>query len=300
MAARDTAVRRVLLTVLLGNASVAAMKLATGWSYGALAVLADGVDSAVDALATILLLIVARVAYKPPDADHPYGHGRYEAVGAFALSGLLFLMAWEVLRAAVTRLVEGATPPTVGPVLVGVMVVSIVVNLLITTYEERRGTELESPMLRADAAHTRGDVVVGFGVLASLGLVHLGYGWADAAVAVGVAGFIAYTGYNVVQDTFPVLTDHIVYDPREVKTLAETVDGVEDAHDIRSRGRPGEAFIQLHILVEAEDVERAHAITREVEELLMERLGAREVFVHVEPEDHGRPDLPPDHDPTTP
>jgi cation diffusion facilitator family transporter len=284
--------QRVLGVVLVGNLSVAAAKLLVGFRAGALSVMADGVDSGVDAVATVVLLAMVRVATRPPDEDHPYGHRRFETVGAFALSGLLFLMAYEVLRAAFRRLLFEPAPPEVTPLLVGVVVASVLVNLVISTYEHRRGEALDSPMLHADAAHTRGDVYAGLGILAGLALVHLGYGWADPLVAVGVAGFIAYTGYQVFRDAVPVLTDRAVYDPQEVRAAAEAVDGVEDAHDIRSRGRPGEAFIQLHLLVTPDRVEDAHDVTRSVEERLMEEFGAREVFCHVEPEDHGRPDVP--------
>lgn len=292
MAGYAGTLRRVLGVVLAGNLAVAAAKLLVGYRAGALSVMADGVDSGVDAIATIVLLALVRVASHPPDEDHPYGHRRFETVGAFALSGLLFLLAYEVLRAALRRLLFEPAPPEVTPLLVGVMVASVLVNLAVSEYERRKGSALDSPMLHADSAHTRGDAYAGLGVLAGLGAVHLGYGWADPLVAVGVAGFIAYTGYNVFRDAIPILTDRAVYDPARIGEVAEAVDGVEDAHDIRSRGRPGEAFIQLHLLVTPDRVEDAHAVTRDVEEALMDEFDAREVFCHVEPEDHGRPDVP--------
>lgn len=287
------AMRQVLAITLAGNVGVAVLKLAAGWYSGSLSVLADGLDSGVDAAATVVLLLLLRVAVQPPDAEHPYGHSRFETVGAFALSGMLFVIAWEVLQSAVLRLLHPQVPH-VTPLLYGVMLVSILVNLFISTYERRWGRALGSDMLLADSAHTRGDLFVGLGVVVGLVLTSLGYPAADPLIAVGVAGVIAVTGYRVVQDAFPVLTDRAVYDPDRVRRIVEAVPGVESVHDIRSRGRLREAFVQMHLIVEPRDVERAHAVTLAVEEAVMTALGAREVFVHVEPEDHGGPPLDPE------
>lgn len=281
--ARD--VRRVLLAVLVLNAIVATAKLITGWWTGSLSVLGDGLHSSVDALHNVVALILIHYATQPPDENHPFGHAKFETLGAFVLSGILLLTAFELATEAVSRLFGGHTAPEVNPVAILVLVATLVVNLFVSTLEARSARRLGSDMLLADAKHTRSDVYVTLAVLGGLLAQRLGATWADPLIALGVALVIAYVAYQVFKEAIPVLTDEAVYDPRDVETLVTDVPGVESVHDIRSRGRPNEAFIQMHLVVETRDVVKAHDITERVERRLENELGAREVLVHVEPWD---------------
>src|SRR5690349_22764917 len=167
-------VRRVFIGLLVANLAVVGAKLAVGFASGSLAILGSAVDSCVDALNNVLALIVVRVAAKEPDEDHPYGHGKFETLGALAIVGFLLVTCFELSRGAVTRLAAAHQPPFVSDVQLIVLVVCLGLNALVAWYEHRRGTELGSELLIADAAHTRSDVLITVGVLASLLLVRGG------------------------------------------------------------------------------------------------------------------------------
>ena len=277
-------VRRVLLVALALNAAVAVGKLVVGWRANSLAVMGDGLHSGVDALSNLIALVVLRFAMAPADHDHPFGHTRYETLAAFILGGLLFVTAFELGRSAVVRILD-PQPTSVDVVTIGVMVATLAVNVGVAWYETRAGRAAASEILLADAAQTRSDVYVTLGVLAGLGLQALGFPGIDALLALAVALAIAYAGYRVYRDIFPVLTDRVVFDPHTVAKVVLAVPGVTSVHDIRSRGTAREPYVQMHLVVDRADVRGAHEIADEVERRLADELGVKEAFVHIEPED---------------
>ena len=277
-------VQRVLLVALALNVVVAAGKLVAGWRANSLAVIGDGLHSAVDAGANLVALVVLRFASAPADEDHPFGHGRYETIAAFVLSGLLLLTAFELGRSAVLRLFA-PEETDVTLLTVVVMVVTLGVNVAVSWYEAREGRRERSDILLADAAQTRADVYVTVAVLAGLGVHALGVPYVDALLALGVSLSIAFAGYRVYRDVMPALTDAAVFDPHAVARVVRTVPGVVSVHDIRSRGTRREAYVQMHLVVEPGDVRGAHAIADAVEQRLADELGVKEVLVHIEPED---------------
>ncbi|MEN8374280.1 MAG: cation diffusion facilitator family transporter [Gemmatimonadota bacterium] len=277
-------VRRVLVLTLFANLAVVAAKLTVGALADSLAVLAEGGHSGLDALNNVLALVLARVAGRAPDEDHPYGHGKFETLGALGIVAFLSVTVFQLVLGAVRRLVAGSAGPEVGWLLVGVVAASAVVSLLVSRYEARRGRELGSDLLIADALHTRTDVWGSLAVLVGLGFAALGYPAADAIVALLVAGIIAFAGVNVLRSTVPVLVDERAADAEELRALALGAEGVLAAYEVRSRGRPGNAFAELTIAVDpALNVAQAHKIADHVELRVARAMGAREVVVHVEP-----------------
>lgn len=277
-------VQRVLLITLALNMTVALGKILFGLRANSLAVVGDGLHSSVDAFANVVALIVVRFSTQPADEDHPYGHSRYETLAAFILGGLLFVTAIELGRGAVSRL---RTPQEtlVDAYTVGIILVTLVVNLGVSTYERWEGRRQHSEVLLADAAHTRSDVYVSLAVLGGLALQAYGFTRADAVLALVVAGAISLAGYRVFRDVLPSLTDRAVFDAREVAAVVRGVPGVVSVHDIRSRGSRREPYVQMHLVVDKEDVRGAHAIADEVERRLADALGVKEALVHIEPED---------------
>ena len=284
-ARRGAEVARVLRGVLWLNLGVVALKLVAFVSSQALSVVAEAVHSALDASNNVFALWIARVAARAADEDHPYGHAKFETLGALALVGFLSITVFELLQRAVMRLFSDAPPEVQGtPLAMAVMAASIVVGLSVTLWEAKRGRELDSDILQADAAHTRSDVLTTAAVLAGLFAMRAGYPEADPWITIAVAVIIARTGWSILRETVPVLVDQRAVDASRIQQVAETVPQVDAAYGIRSRGRPGQMFAELTISVPGElDVNRSHEIADEVERRVGEELGAREVVVHVEP-----------------
>jgi cation diffusion facilitator family transporter len=283
-AGRQRRVRRILFWILWANVALVLAKIAVGITIGSLSVLGDAAHSATDALNNVIALTAIYFAAAPPDADHPYGHGKYETLGAFIIAGFLSITCFELLKTAVTRFVSGGQPPRPDLFAVGVLVGTMVVNVGVAYYERRRGRELRSELLLADARHTQADVWVTLSVLIGLGLVQLGWPQADAVLAMLVAIVVAYGGAEILKRTVPVLVDRRAVDPEQISYVASSVRGVVGVSEIRSRGRPGDGFAELTVRVHpATHVRRAHVIADEVERRVSSQLKLSNVVVHVEP-----------------
>ncbi len=287
MRPRRELVRRVLAWVLVANLAVILAKLVIGFRSGSIAVLGDAAHSGVDAINNVVGLLAVRVAATPPDDEHPYGHGKFETLGALAVASFLSISCYELLEGAIGRLLSDAPPPTLEPMVFWVLGATMVVNVGVALLESRSGRRLRSEMLQADARHTAADVLVTAAVLVGLGLVALGWGAADAWLAILVAIVIAYSGIQILRSTVPVLVDRRALEPEHIRELAEATPGVLRAYEIRSRGRPGEAFAELTIQVnpKREDVVSAHEIADSVERRIEREAGFSGVVVHVEPAD---------------
>ena len=282
----SAAVRRVLVGLLGANLAVVAAKAFVGTASGSLAVLGDALHSSVDSLYNVLGLIVIRVAARAPDEDHPYGHGKFETLGALAIVVFLSITCFELVRNAVQRLLGGGQAIAMSDMGLVVLLATLGVNVLVAWYENRRGHELSSEILIADAAHTRTDVFITIGVLIGVLFARQGAAWVDPVVAIVVATLIVRVTYQILSRTVPVLVDERAIPERAIRHTAQAVAGVKDAYGIRSRGGRGAGprYAEVTIAVDrGANVEAAHAIADEVEERLKRELELNAVTVHVEP-----------------
>lgn len=277
-------VRRVFMGLLVANVTVVGAKFFVGLASGSLAILGSALDSAVDALNNVLALIVVRVAGKQPDEDHPYGHGKFETLGALGIVAFLAITCFELVRGAVNELLAGTRQVNVSDFQLALLVLTLAVNVLIAWYENRRGGELGSQLLVADAAHTRADVFITAGVLIGVLFARQGWWWVDPAVAIVVALLIVLVAYRILVRTVPVLVDQRALPTTDIQETAQAVPGVRSAYGIRSRGPSDLRYAEVTIAVDrTADVQAAHAIADEVEERLKRDLQLHEVTVHVEP-----------------
>ena len=280
------AVRRVLWITLALNVAVCAVKAVVGFTTGSLAVLADALHSLTDGANNVLGLVVTKWSSTPPDREHPYGHQKFEAMGALGIAALLGIACFEVVQAGVERLLSDAPRVvTMDAPSLALLVLVLGVNVFVATYERRAGRRLNSPLLLADAHHTFGDIWITLGVLAgAVGLWLLGWQWLDVALAVPVAAAVLWSGWMVLRGNLPWLVDEMAIAPESIHQLALSVPGVLDCHDISSRGLIGrQVFVEMHLITSAPDVETSHRITEEIERLLEQRYGPVHATIHVEP-----------------
>jgi cation diffusion facilitator family transporter len=281
---RSSGVRRVLGGILVANIVVVIVKLTVGLDTNSLAVFGDALQSSVDAVNNIFGLAVVRLAAKEPDEDHPYGHAKFETLGALLIALLLGVSIFELVRGAVARLLMGAPQLTVSTTALELLIFTLAINIGVVLFETRAGRRLKSDLLLADALHTRVDVFVTLGVLTGLTLARAGLGWADPVLALLVAVLVGNAGYQILRRSIPSLVDERAYDQATIQKEAEGVDGVISAYAIRSRRAADLQFAELTISVEGSaDVTSAHRIADHVEERLKESLQLDEVTVHVEP-----------------
>jgi cation diffusion facilitator family transporter len=280
------AINRVLLIVLGLNLAVAAAKLIAGTLANSASMLADGFHSVADGSNNLIGLVGVFIASRPADRKHPYGHRKFETFTAIILTFLLFLVSFNVLKAAVVRL-RAPVPVAVDASLWAFLVMggTMLVNGLTARYERRAGRRLASDILVADAAHTRSDLYVSLSVIGSLVAARLGSRWLDPVASLAIAAFIAKTGVNILNGACNVLCDAQVVDPQAVHAVVTTIPGVRGCHQIRSRGRQDDFALDLHVLVDPKlSIGDVHALDHAIKSRLEDACpGVHQIFLHMEP-----------------
>ena len=281
---RYSEVVRVLYRVLWLNLAVAIAKIALGYYTGAVSIVSDGFHSLTDSASNVVALVGVSVARLPPDANHPYGHRKYETMASLGILVFLILVLVQVLSAAADRLVNGGTP-RVFPEGIGLMTVTLIVNVLVVVYELRAGRRLRSEVLLADAKHTRSDVLTSAAVLGALLGVWWGYPLLDPLAALLVAGFIGHACWGIAQEASRILSDEIVMAEADVRTVVQSVPEVLGCEKIRTRGPSDHVFLDLHLwLAPDTPLKTAHAISHAAKDRLMARFPQlADVVIHIEP-----------------
>ena len=279
-------VRKVLWYVLWLNLLVAAAKLGYGMWMGSVSLTADGYHSLFDGMSNVIALIGLWVASHPPDANHPYGHRKFETLATIGIGVMLTVACVHVLESAWGRF-NNPSLPEVGPVAYVIVVVTMAINLWVFLYEKKKATEFGSEVLHADSKHTQSDLLVTTSVLGSLVAADLGIWLLDPFVAVLIAGLIGKAAYDIILESAMVLSDASIIDPKEISRVVTETEGVLHCHEIRTRGSQGHILMDLRIHVDANmTVRKAHDIADALEESLIQHFdGVQEVVVHVEP--HG-------------
>jgi cation diffusion facilitator family transporter len=281
---RQQQISRVLLRVLLANLAVAGAKLGLGYATGAVSMISDGFHSLTDSASNVMGLVGLRASRKPPDEDHPYGHRKYETLAAAGIFVFLLFVVVEVLRAALEGL-RTSNVPHVTPASFGVMLVTLAINLAVVRYESRRGRELQSELLRADAAHTQSDVFTSCAVLVSLTGVWLGVPSLDPIGGLVIAIFIARTGIEIAREASGILSDRVVMDEGDIRRVVMGVPDVLGCHRIRTRGSLDHTFLDLHVWFRGDTtLFEAHRLSHVVKDRLMQKYPQiADAVIHIEP-----------------
>jgi len=282
---RFTRIGRILWIVLVLNLAVAGAKIGWGVASGTLSMLADGVHSLFDSFSNVIGLVGLRVVRRPPDEDHPYGHRKFEVLTALGISMFLFLSCYQILQSVFLRFGSGASP-IVTPASFAIMLVTLVVNFFVARYEAKAGQELKSPVLVADAAHTRTDIFASLSVLVALTAARYNLPNVDLLAALFIVGIIALMGYRIVDRCFGVLADSRALAPEAIRRTALKVNDVVDVHEVRTRGMADDIHIDFHITFKPDlPISEAHAVAHRVVDLIQKEFpGVTDVVPHIEPE----------------
>jgi len=282
-------VQTVLLRAMAGNMLVAISKLVVGLLTGTLSMVADGFHSTMDAASNIIGIAGTRMAARPPDDDHPYGHRRFETMATLAIGGLLLVAAWEILSTAIERLFSGSHTE-VTPYSFAVMILSMVMSVIVSAYENFHGKRLRSEVLLADAAQTRVDFVVSISVIVGLIITQAGFRLADPLIALFIVALIGRTAFGILRQTTAILVDAAPINPATIRDLIETTPGVENITRVRSRGPVDSALVDVEVQVQpAVTTDHANAIAQEIADRVKgAQQGVSEVQVQFTPR-HDQP-----------
>ena len=268
---KDAAVRTAYgnLASLVGmacNILLCIGKLLAGTLFGSIAIMADALNNLSDASSNVVSLIGFRLAAKAPDAEHPYGHARYEYLAGLVVSVTILAIGLSLLKESALKVLH-PTPVVFSWLSIGVLAASILVKLWLSGFNRTVGKKINSETLMATAADSRNDVLTTGAVLLSTILCSLtGYGIMDGIMGVGVAAFILWSGWGLVMDTLSPLLGESP-SPELVEHIERTVmsyPGVLGMHDLMVHDYgPGHQFASLHVEFPAEtDPLTAHDTSR--------------------------------------
>lgn len=274
-------------TIVVGIVVLGLKTLAWGMT-GSIALLSDALESTVNVVTACAALIAIRIAQRPADQDHPYGHHKAEFFSAVLEGVMIIIAALLILREAFHGILA---PRTLDAPMEGLLinVAASVINGGWCWVLLRQGRRLKSPALVADGKHLLSDVVTSVGVVAGVALaIATGYAILDPILAAVVAVNILWSGWNVMLASLSGLMDEAVSDDT-LKTIRDTIsgeaDGAIEVHDLRTRHAGSMTFIDFHLVVTGEtSVAQAHAICDRIELALKRYLQDAQITIHIEPE----------------
>lgn len=277
-------IRRILLLILALNWGVAVAKILYGLVSHFNSMVADGFHSLSDGLSNVIGIIGITIASQPADKDHPYGHKKFETLFSFAITALLLLLCFNLLKEGVTHFNAPRTPRIDG-MTAAVMLITLAVNIFVMTYERRQGEKLQSDILIADALHTRADIATSLSVIIASVVIRLGYPILDAVTTIIIALFIGYTALSIFKQGAGILVDSAAIDTKRLIAIVLSVPGAQSCHKVRTRGRADDIYIDLHVQVDpVMPIQKAHAISYQIEDAIKQKIpGVSDVVVHMEP-----------------
>jgi cation diffusion facilitator family transporter len=280
-ARQRTATASVAAAVLL-----VAVKLATGLATGSLAFLAEAVHSGTDLVAALLTFFAVRVALRPPDREHQYGHGKAEHLAALGESAFLVLVSLFIAFESVRRLLDdGGHDVDVTWWALTVLGLVIVIDASRAIASFRTSRRYGSAALAANALHFTSDLGGSVAVLVGLLLVRAGHTWADSAAALFVGVLVVVAAVRLAKKSIDVLMDRTVADADDrIRAALAQADEQVELRRVRVRQAGGRHFVDLVVGVPMDTgVTQAHAVADRIEEVVERVLGGADVVVHVEP-----------------
>ena len=270
---------------VISNASLVILKLIVGIISGSVSIISEAIHSSLDLVAAFIAFLSVKVSDNPPDSRHPYGHGKIENISGVIEALLIFVAAGWIIWEAVKKIIGGQIDLELIISGVAVMVVSAVINAIVSKKLYKVAKETGSIALEADALHLKTDVYTSLGVAAGLALIMLtGIKWLDPIVAIIVALFILFESYRLLERAFMPLLDTAWKEEDIVKLENRLKSLGVNYHDLRTRIAGAYRFVDLHIQIpENVSVGEAHKYCDKIEDDLNDLYKYMNITIHVEP-----------------
>lgn len=277
-------VKQVLIKTLLLNWLVALVRIFIGVLSGSLSILTDGFHSFFDGMSNIFGLAGIKLAAKPRDKTHPYGHQKFETLAVLGIAFLILITSYEFLKAVIGRFIHPYIPEiTVLSFLI--MGGSLAVDIFVCYYERFWGKKLKSAILIADSLHTKTHFFITPSVILGMVAVKVGFPIFDPLIALFVIFMLGKLAWEIIQGTISVLCDQALVDIKEIQKIATTIKGVKSSHQIRTRGDTHHVFLDMHITLDSNlSLKRAHYISHQLKEKIIKEIPKiKDVVIHIEP-----------------
>ena len=281
---------RVTLVGMWADLLLGGAKMLGGTLTGSFALVSDGIHSLTDAASDIFVLIVTRFSNEAPDREHPYGHGRFEAIGTILMGMLFFAIAAVLIYDSILRLRSGQDLPVPGWGGLVIAGISIATKEWIYHYTMRTAARLNSSLLRANAWHSRTDAISSIAVGIGIFGAQQGYPWLDVVAAMFVALIIARVGWELCLESLKELVDTAIPDHHQDKIEKEilNVPGVQQVTNLRSRLSGGKILLEAQIQVNPRiTVSEGHQLGTAVSQNIQDKYkNISDVVVHIDAESH--------------
>ena len=267
------------------NTLLFALKFFFGLLINSISLIADAFHTLADILTSIVVLIGFKIAKKPADTEHPYGHGRFETVATLAIAILLLIAGFEFLKSSLDRYMH--VKAVKGSILVvAIMLFSALAKEWLARFSVDLGKRIDSSVLIADAWHHRSDAIASLLVAAAIVAAFFGYYRVDAVFGMIVSVLIIYTGIELGKTSVSFLMGKAPSQDlvAEIEQISCSVEGVVSTHKTSVHDYGGQKAVSLHIQVDKTlSVDKSHAIAASVKYKIAQQLEDTSVEVHVEP-----------------
>lgn len=270
---------------ILCNLLLFGIKLFAGLVSSSISIIADAFNNLSDMGSSLVTMFGFRLASKPADPDHPYGHGRFEYISAFIVSGLIFMVGFELLKSSFDKILN-PTPLDLSIVSIIILTVSVAVKLLMYFYNKKIGKKINSAAILATAQDSLNDVLTTSAIIISVVVIMITNINIDAYVGLVMSFYIIWSGFKTAKETVnPLLGEPI--DEETAKTLENEImcfDGFLGIHDLLAHNYgPGRCFASVHVEVPADtDIVKCHEQIDLCEKMVFERTGIL-LTIHMDP-----------------
>lgn len=285
----ETAKRlRAVKVCIVASISVSVVEAGLGWHLGLQSLVAEGIHTFLDGFDSIIVLFAVLMAAKPADRSHPYGHGKFEALGAAVEGSFVLAAGLAIAYESLGRLVQGKAPPQIPVYVCAIMAGASVFYFIVSLYLMRVARETKSPAVLAEALHLRTHIYITGGL--SVGLLLGAWGdmpIVDTILAVLVAICLAFIAWHILREVYSQFMDESLPES-EIDELAAIVKPYSarfvEVHGLRTRRAGVERHVEMHLVVLPETtVATAHALGHEIEEAITKKWPASRTTVHIEP-----------------
>lgn len=289
--------QKVTIISMVINVILTIIKFIGGIAGNSRALIADAIHSLSDFVSSIVVIIGVRAAQKPPDKEHPYGHGKSENVATLIVAMILVIIGFEIMYTSIESIWTGTTSEVTSMMVLYIIILGLIVKELLFQYKFRAGTKLNSPALIADAWHHRSDAISSAVALVGVGLALIGSHYDipylslfDPIAGAVIAIIIMYMGFKLAKEAVSITLEVVLNEEETtgMRKTATSVDKVIQVDDLRARSHGSYVVVEMNISVEGNTtVEESHRITRNVKQkLISEHDIVRNVHVHVNPYNH--------------
>ena len=270
---------------ILANVLLFAGKLVIGTVSGSVSITADAMNNLSDATSSIVTIVGFRLAERPADENHPYGHARFEYLSGLAVAAMIVVIGFELAKTSFDKILH-PEPVVFSGALVAVLLLSIGVKLILAAVNGSLGRAIDSTALLATAADSRNDCIATGAVLLSAVFAHLTSINVDGYAGLAVALFILYSGANTAKETISPLLGEAA-DPELQRTIVAALrsnDKVLGYHDLMVHDYgPGQRFASVHVEMDMrEDVLTCHTIIDDIERQVLDSHGIH-LVIHYDP-----------------